>query len=489
MLFAPPERRIEQVRRAEALHDAIDPAATYPLDFLVHRITGYHPERDADMLLVGEALLPDLRLMIDTVSRSVGMPAEEDEIVETPEQLAARLRISTKTLSRWRDLGLRWRWAKLPEESRKRLVFCRSAVQRFLEAHGDRVEKAAAFTKVDDATRQQVLRRARRIAESADVSMNQVATHLARRLGRAVETVRQILEKHDRAHPDDPIFTDRTGPLTPNQRRVIARAYRIGIPVSRIARRFSRTRSTIYRVVHEQRAARLRQIDIRWVHLSVFERDDADEVLLHASPAAIVPIKPDREHPAAVDTPAARRIALPDVLEPLFNQTTWSPSEHRSMIVRMNYLKFKAAHLREALDRHEPRMAQMDEIERCLVQSQQIRSRLVQSALPLIVNVARQHLIDHADRARSEPMLLTLLLDGLPIAIDTIDHHNPARGGTLRHALSWALMRRFVVHTGTDSASPQRRRAQRRRTPEQVLEQLRRIAQDRGVALPEPSGP
>ena len=58
LLFAPPARRAVIVRHLEELHDQLEPERAYPLDFLVHRITGYHAEHDVGTLLVGAAVQP-----------------------------------------------------------------------------------------------------------------------------------------------------------------------------------------------------------------------------------------------------------------------------------------------------------------------------------------------------------------------------------------------------------------------------------------------
>ncbi|MFW6031961.1 MAG: hypothetical protein ACOCTI_01145, partial [Phycisphaeraceae bacterium] len=81
--FAPPGTRAEQVRRTERLHDEIEPERSYPLDFLVFRITGYRRDWTDGTLLVGEAARPDLRLMIDRLSRSIELPQGTDEPSET----------------------------------------------------------------------------------------------------------------------------------------------------------------------------------------------------------------------------------------------------------------------------------------------------------------------------------------------------------------------------------------------------------------------
>ena len=73
LLFSPPDRRRLQVLRAECLHDEIDPIANYPLDYIAYRLTGYRSESGESVLLVGDAVLPDLRHMIDTLSRSIDL--------------------------------------------------------------------------------------------------------------------------------------------------------------------------------------------------------------------------------------------------------------------------------------------------------------------------------------------------------------------------------------------------------------------------------
>ena len=54
LLVGPVEKRIEQIRRAERLHDLIDQDQNYPFDFINYSITGYHSESD-DAILVGAA--------------------------------------------------------------------------------------------------------------------------------------------------------------------------------------------------------------------------------------------------------------------------------------------------------------------------------------------------------------------------------------------------------------------------------------------------
>ena len=102
LLFAPANRRMKQVKRAEELHDQIDPKRNYPFDFVNYRITGYHHQLPEETMLVGEAALPDLRLLIDRLSGSLTIEATADQPAESTQELAERLNVSTKTVGRWR---------------------------------------------------------------------------------------------------------------------------------------------------------------------------------------------------------------------------------------------------------------------------------------------------------------------------------------------------------------------------------------------------
>src|SRR6185369_15340380 len=136
-----------------------------------------------------------------------------------------------------------------------------------------RAERAASFTQIEPELRKKIIERARRLASSRELTPHQVARHLAARTGRAVETIRLLLEKHDREQPDRAVFIDRTQPLTTQQKRVIARAHRMGVAIGKIAEHFKRTRATVYRVLRDMQAAALRKMEIRYADSPTFTRE------------------------------------------------------------------------------------------------------------------------------------------------------------------------------------------------------------------------
>lgn len=467
--FAPAAKRIEQVQSAEKLHDEIDPAVTYPYDYVAYRITGYRSEAEAkaQTLLVGEAISYDLRLLIDGLSSSVTMPVDKATSFETLEQLAERLSVSTKTIGRWRRMGLRWRWMTINGGS-KRIVIGRRAVKVFTACHGERVRKASRFSKLPSTQRKRLIERARRIvSKRASATLNQVAAHLSRKMDRALETIRQLFEQYDRRHPESPIFANETGPFTTQQQRIMARARRMGIAVRKIAERFDCSPSTVYRAIHQRRAADLRRLRIDFVPSPTFARTDADEVILGAAP----PFQKDSTIAPAVDD-------LPDPLQALYDCPTPGPQPQRLLFRKFNYLKFKAATARDRLNRYQARARDLDRIEIALQQTRKVRGTLVIANLPTILSVARRHLVGKPDP--SQVHLLKLLAEGHHILFDAIESYDLARSDSFTTYLTYRLMRHFVSYLAD---RPQKGRAYGRNAVEATIGRMRVTALEADVDL------
>lgn len=468
LIFSPPDKRVQQVSRLETLHDQIDPGKNYPLDFLYYRITGYRRDAKDAVVLAGEAILPDLRLMIDALSRSVRIPMEDvGDPVETVQQLADRLGVSTKTIGRWRSAGMRWRWVAPPDGGRKVVVVPRSASQRYIADHPEQVKRAAVFTQIDPDTRRKIIERARQIVRRRDASLNQVAAHLASKTGRGLETIRQVLVNFDRDNPTRAIFTDHTGPLTHKQKRVIARAYRMGVPVDRIAERFGRTRSTVYRALHQLSAGKAGRVSLDYIASPIFDRDDADEVILGRPLEALTEHK--KQASIALDD-------LPETVRPLFRQPVIPHDKVRTLFVRYNFVKFRAAKTRDGFDKYSPGAKQVEQFNDWLKQARELRDLLVRIHLPVVLSVSRRHLID--EKSPGSSRLVELIEAGLGVLIQSVETFNPRR----QHRFDSILTNRLLGHFATEPHTPHKQ-AQRRVKQEDALARLETVAGEAGVRL------
>ena len=144
------------------------------------------------------------------------------EQVLTVEELAKQFNVSTKTISRWRELGLVSR--RLVFDGRKRVGFLRSSVDRFVKNNQERVARGSRFSQLTDEQRQEIIDRARRLA-SAGGGQSEISRRLAKRAGRSVETIRSTIRQFDKQHPELAIFPDLTGPLTEAQKTRIYQAF------------------------------------------------------------------------------------------------------------------------------------------------------------------------------------------------------------------------------------------------------------------------
>jgi transposase len=472
LLFSPPEKRREQLLRAERLHDEIEAEVTYPLDFLVYRITRYRRGgADNDLLLVGQAALPDLRLLIDALSRSVEVSAD-DGMVETVEQLAARLGVSTKTVTRWRKAGLRWRWVSVEGRKQKKVGFTAEAVARFMAAAGRGVEEAAGLSRMSEEVRAQVIERAKALAAAEGVSLNQVATQLAGETNRAVETIRQLLIRHDQEHGEEAIFPNQRGPLSARDRRLIARAYRAGVSVGKMAERFGRTRVTIYRAINERRAAAARRLRLTYVASRTFGREDADEVILRAVEA--------QEPESARGVAAGAAADLPGPLAELYSQRALEAKQQRSLFIRFNYLKYKAQKIRQGLDRYAPRAKDLDEFEGCVRRAREIQNMLVKANLPVVLSIVRRHMV--GEKEASPQRLLELLDVGNAMLLEAVESYDATRSGSFESLLTNRVMQELA--RGAARAQGERPQAHRRLSPQAIVRRMMQRAGETGVELP-----
>jgi len=470
LVRAPAERRAEQVRRAERLHDEIEPDASYPFDYLVYRITGFRAETDATVLLVGEAVAADLRLLIDTLSRSIRIYAEKGESLETIEGLAQRLGVSTKTIERWRKDGLRWRWTFDPQRGKSVITIPLAALAAFRERSPQRIEQARGFTRMSAAQRDELIAAAREmVRQHPGWSLNRVARRLAPRFHRAHETVRQILQQHEARHRNQPIFQDAGGPLTERDARLIARARQRGILVRTLAEHFGKSPSTVRAAHARHRLAQLRKLDLRGIESPLFERPDAEQVYRHSPRARAA----DRDDGAISSVPVGD---LPAALRQLYRQPTLDAATQRHLFRRMHYLRFKARHAIAAMSSRQPRTADLKQAQALIDAAHATRDRLARANLPVVLSVARRHRLSAESPGDH---LIDLLEIGHDELIDAVEAFNPftGQGRAFDAYLTNRLLRRFT------RAATDRPRARRREDEREVRQRLLQAAARRGVDL------
>ena len=351
---------------------------SYPAAQVAAAIVGQATPEAGNRKIPGDVLLHDLRLLIEDLSDAADLDAETvGEQVYTVEQLAKKFNVSTKTISRWRAVGLVSR--RMVFDGRKRVGFLRSSVDRFVKNNADRVERGARFSQLTDQQRDDFVNRARQMANEGG-GQAEIARQLAERTGRSIETIRAALRQHDQDNPDRAVFPVGAGPLTDLQKTNIFRAFRRGSTVERLCRDYNRTKTTIYRVVNEMRAARIAELPLDYIDNPRFARKGADNACLSPMP----------ENEASKRKPK-RPAGLPPYLASLYEIPLLTKEQEQHLFRKYNYLKFKAVRLRDQLDYERPKSSLMDEIEELYEQIVNTKNKIARCNLRLVVSIAKRH--------------------------------------------------------------------------------------------------
>ena len=114
---------------------------------------------------------------------------------------------------------------------------------------------------------------------------------------------------------------------------------RRGESVDSLARRFCRTRTTIYRVLNEMRARRILELPLDYMYHESFDKANAEKEILSPMPVPATPTK-------KVRGPSG----LPPYLAALYEVPLLTREQEYHLFRRFNYLKHKATKLRQKLD-------------------------------------------------------------------------------------------------------------------------------------------
>jgi RNA polymerase primary sigma factor/RNA polymerase sigma factor len=425
--FAPRDKKIEQVDRAEKLLTELEPDRTYTYEYVCFRITKYRPESYPDVKLSGREARHDLRLFVEDLSDAAEVPAETaGEKVLTVDELSERFKVSTKTISRWRTQGLVSR--RFVFDGRKRVGFLQSSVDRFVERNRERVRRGSQFSQLTDEERLKIIDRARRLARAGGCPA-EVTKRLSRQTRRSVETIRYTLKQFDRDNPDLAVFPDSTGPLRDATKQKIYQQYRRGESADDLARKFCRTKTSIYRIVNEMRAKRIMELPVDFIPNDQFARVRSES----REKEILGPPPPNDQSPRKSRLPSG----LPPYLASLYEVPLLTREQEQHLFCKMNYLKYKATKLRETLDPARPKAGLMDQIDNLYDQSVAVKNEIVSANLRLVVSIAKRHVGPVEN-------FFELVSDGNMSLIRAVEKFDFARGNKFSTYASWAIMKNFA---------------------------------------------
>jgi RNA polymerase sigma factor (sigma-70 family) len=426
--FAPKDRRLEQIDRAEQLLGEIEPGKRYPYEYLCFRITGFRPDSVPDLVLDGADVRHDLRLFVEELSATVQQRAEQAaEPVLTVDAVSRRFNVSARTVTRWRGQGLVGR--RFIIDGRPKVGFLESSLVRFVADHRDRVDRGTRFRQLTDDERDEIVRRARRMASiGGQTGLTEIARRIARKMERSTETVRSTLKAYDQEHPDRAIFPPSTGPLDEAAKAQVYKLFRRGVSVEVLASQFDRTRSSVYRIINEMRARRILEVKLEFMpHPSFDDAAAAAEIL------GPMPEPADGRPPRRTKAPKG----LPPYLASLYEVPLLAREQELHLFRQMNYLKAQAHRIREQLDPSRARTSDLEEIERLQEQALAVKNQIIRANLRLVVSIAKRHVGPSNN-------FFELVSDGNMSLIRAVEKFDFSRGNKFSTYASWAIMKNFA---------------------------------------------
>jgi RNA polymerase primary sigma factor len=430
MEFAPHHTRALQVSAAEELLHEIDPARAYPVEFIVFRITGYRPKTAGENLLTGLALQHDLGLLIEKVSDTLNVLASTGaEPVLTIDDVSERFNVTSKTIQRWRRKGLPAR-RFIFADGKRRVGFLARSVERFFSSQRTQVTDGINLAQVDLAERDQILRRARRLALTGGNCEKAITRRIGRKLHRSPATVLHMVRKHDAENPGDAIFSQAALPLGSGESASLLQHYEAASSLAAVAGETGHCRQVVYRAVLQERIASLGRRKVKFIDDPIYHEDAAEHAI-----AAIVAQRDMMGGERSEESRVPRD--LPSYLQALYRTPLLSPPRERALFLAFNFHKYRFVASRRRLEPEFARARDLAELEGHLRRATDVKNQIVQANLRLVVSVARKHL-------RPGLSLMELVSDGnitLMRAVESFDVHKGNRFSTYA---TFALMKGFA---------------------------------------------
>jgi RNA polymerase primary sigma factor len=438
--FAPPAKRREQLKNAERLLLEIEPTKQYPYQFVCFRLTDFRSNAFPDLLIRGDELKHDLALFVIRVERSLpAVPREQvGEEMLTLEEICARFNVSQKTIGRWRLRGLVAR--RFKANGRSQLGFPLASIESFARSHGERVAKSGRFSHLSEPEREKIVLAARELASKGE-SLLDASRKIAHELHRSPEAVRYTIKNFDKTHPDAAVFPRRTGPLDGNDKERIYNALQEGSTVDSIAKKYNRTRSSVYRVANEVKATRLIAQPVDYIYNAEFDDPTKESTILGPMPGESEFFEKIRSMRPPKDVEAHMAY--------LYERPLLTREQEAHLFRKMNFLKHKLHKLRARIDPTRARVTDIEQVDSLRNEIKAVRDLLIECNQRLVHALATKHMQvgQNLDELKSDANISVMR------AVEKFDY---GRGNKFSTYATWAVMKNFARSIPDENTRRQR---------------------------------
>lgn len=412
--FAPTAQKKKQLSAAEQLMMVIDSEQEYPFDFVVFRITGHRPRVSSEQILIdGKQLRSDLRVWIARISDDLELNADQQqETILTVEELASRFSVSAKTIRRWQQRGLIGKIYVFPD-GRKRKGFTELTVEQFVADHPDLIAKASRFKLLDDRQKRQILELAETLtAERKYRTRNQLVLDIAARVSRARETVRSVLTEFENGNTRKDKLPISRGKISAQSAVHLYKLSRQGLTTKELMDRFGRSRTSIYRIINQQRAREFFGRKVEYIDSGEFFQSDAEDKIL--------------------STPLKDQMPAPES-----DNVLLSRQQETALFRRYNFLKYLAVVERMQIQRDRPKTARLNRIEKLLTAADEVKKVIIEANMPLVVSISSKHMTPSV-------MMSELVSEGSLALMAAVEKFDYTRGYRFSTYASWAIVKDFA---------------------------------------------
>ncbi len=175
---------------------------------------------------------------------------------------------------------------------------------------------------------------------------------------------------------------------------------------------FGRSRSSIYRIINQQRVKELFSQKIEYVPSEEFARPDAEQLILSEPLAKLFPEE------------SARSALL-------------SRQQEEALFRRYNYLKFMASQQCDRIKRGQPRSRRLSHIESLLKQAEAVKKVIIETNMALVVSISGKHLAVGGQMSE-------LVSEGSVALMAAVEKFDYARGYRFSTYASWAIVKDFA---------------------------------------------
>lgn len=431
LTLSPWRHRLHQIAGIIRTIAIVEPKREYPYSFVAFRVTGYRAKVSGEeTLLSGKAIVEDLVDLADSLTAAHPLPiGAADACSVDADALAARFKVSSKTISRWRRRGLVGCWYRAADGP-SQMLFTPRAVQSFVAQNLDLVKRGSSFKLMDDAERGRIVMRARELVASGQTSLHAVTLLLAEESGRAVETIRYTLRRFDFENPASALFDQTESANDVSESSVVYQAFMEGETARDLAARLNKSEGEICRLVASERVRHWASTPIEYIPSDEFDAADAEDAFL-------APATEDGESGEAVRVPAD----LPPYLQELYRTPLLTADQERHLFRQMNYLLHRAEMVRREIESNEAAATtkDVDLLESWLSRATEVKNRLIQSNLRLVVSIAKRHVFGHAGAN-----LFELVSDGNVALIRAVEKFDYSKGFRFSTYATWAITRGYA---------------------------------------------